>query len=559
LGEETEDVSEGGGNQAVSRKLAVAVAAVATVLIAAAVVLVPHFMSSSSPGGGPELATAAISSFPVTVSASGTVVPASELPLNFATSGQVVEIDVHVGQQVSQGTVLARLDDSVARSDVAHAQAEVASSQAALNAAENPLDPGHQVQLQAALTSAQQVYDQTVAAVQATASEDAAAINADQHQINLYQQQFAADGCATQSSTTQSSTSSTTSTSSATQSSTTQASTSSTTQASTSSTTQPSTTQPSTTQPSKDSSVCRIDQQQLTSEQGTLAVDQARAQSDAASGQLRISQAQGQVAQAQAALQATSVASPSQVATAQAAVNAADAQLQAAEAELAATTLVAPISATVLAINGQVGESVTAAATNEPTLPGTSAPIPPPSGVSSASPSPPTPAGGNAFVVIGNSASYVVGVAFPASDAHELAAGQTGTMTPPTAESSIACRVLAVATVSSVVSGTPSIYVTVLPDGPAPAPPPGETLEVTIRVSQASNVLAVPISAVYMLGGQPHVDVWSGKHAIPTQVTTGVQGTSLVQITSGLDPGEQVVLAAYQGLPDTATTLVGSP
>jgi macrolide-specific efflux system membrane fusion protein len=83
-------------------------------------------------------------------------------------------------------------------------------------------------------------------------------------------------------------------------------------------------------------------------------------------------------------------------------------------------------------------------------------------------------------------------------------------------------------------------------------------VSVSLSVTQANSVLAIPQSAIFLLAGTPNVDVWSGKRSVATAVKTGMQGTTLVQITSGLTAGEQVVLSAYQGLPQTATSVAGS-
>jgi multidrug efflux pump subunit AcrA (membrane-fusion protein) len=481
-------------------------------LVGAVVAGVPRVAGGGSGSGGdPQLATASVQSFAVAEQGAGTVVPASEVAVNFTVAGQLSEIDVRVGQKVAQGAVLARLASSVPQSDVAKAQAGVAAADASLAAAEDPLGAGRQAQLQSVLGSDQTLYNLTVASVQATDSQDAAVLAADQQQLASDQQRLAADGCPAGVS-------------------------------------------------SSNALVCQADDSAVTADQGRVAVDQARAQSDASEGQLRVGQAQSQVSQAQGAIAAASAPQASQVAAAQAAVSAANAQLQAAQAEVADLTLVAPSAGTVLQVNGQVGANVSGAATSVPTLPGTSAPVPQVAvSAGSVSGSSAPAAGSEPLVVLGTTGALVVGVAFPAGAAPGLAAGENATISADTVEGlSVAGRVLAVAPASTVVNGVPSVWASVIPVGPDGGLTDGAAVSVSVSVSQASRVLAVPQSAVYVLDGAPHVGVWSRGQVVATAVTTGMQGSSLVQITSGLNPGEQVVLSAYQGLPQTTTTSTGA-
>jgi RND family efflux transporter MFP subunit len=56
--------------------------------------------------------------FKDTVSASGTIEPATQADLSFAVSGTVTKVLVHAGQKVKKGDVLATVDDSLLASDV---------------------------------------------------------------------------------------------------------------------------------------------------------------------------------------------------------------------------------------------------------------------------------------------------------------------------------------------------------------------------------------------------------------------------------------------------------
>ena len=69
---------------------------------------------------------------PVTVSVTGEVVPSDDTTLSFQTSGQMVELMVEVGDTVSEGDVIARLDTTILDAEVTKAQAALAVAQANL-------------------------------------------------------------------------------------------------------------------------------------------------------------------------------------------------------------------------------------------------------------------------------------------------------------------------------------------------------------------------------------------------------------------------------------------
>ncbi|MDL9978876.1 efflux RND transporter periplasmic adaptor subunit [Microbacterium sp. ASV49] len=70
-----------------------------------------------------------------TVSATGTLEPASEADLSFASTGTVQTVDVKVGDTVTAGQTLATIDPSTLQSDLDLAQATVAQAQAQVSAA----------------------------------------------------------------------------------------------------------------------------------------------------------------------------------------------------------------------------------------------------------------------------------------------------------------------------------------------------------------------------------------------------------------------------------------
>jgi multidrug efflux pump subunit AcrA (membrane-fusion protein) len=90
-----------------------------------------------------------------TVSATGTLAPAQQESLTFPVSGQVTAVDVAVGDKVTAGQALAKIDSASLAVNVAQAKASVATAQAKVDAdATNGADATQSAADQAALTAA---------------------------------------------------------------------------------------------------------------------------------------------------------------------------------------------------------------------------------------------------------------------------------------------------------------------------------------------------------------------------------------------------------------------
>jgi len=92
------------------------------------------------------------------IKGTGTVIPAAQIALAYDTAGTVIDLLVHVGQEVQAGDVLARLDTSDL--DRAVTQAEISRRQTEISL-EVALQPPTEAQIQAA----QDAVDQTAAAL----------------------------------------------------------------------------------------------------------------------------------------------------------------------------------------------------------------------------------------------------------------------------------------------------------------------------------------------------------------------------------------------------------
>jgi macrolide-specific efflux system membrane fusion protein len=77
---------------------------------------------------------------------------------------------------------------------------------------------------------------------------------------------------------------------------------------------------------------------------------------------------------------------------------------------------------------------------------------------------------------------------------------------------------------------------------PPPQLKPGWSASAQVTVAEANEALAVPAAALRTVGADSTVTVLAGGQEVRRTVRTGVRGDQLVQITSGLHEGEQVVL-----------------
>jgi multidrug efflux pump subunit AcrA (membrane-fusion protein) len=113
------------------------------------------------------------------VSGTGSLEPAGRMNVNFRVAGQLGEVDVKVGDKVTTGQVLARIDPSIQQANLSQAQASLAAAQANLQSVQTPLTWAQLTQLQHQLSNAQQNYNDTVTSVNTQNNADAAAVASD--------------------------------------------------------------------------------------------------------------------------------------------------------------------------------------------------------------------------------------------------------------------------------------------------------------------------------------------------------------------------------------------
>jgi multidrug efflux pump subunit AcrA (membrane-fusion protein) len=491
------------------------------------------FPSSGSTLNAPR--TALVSSGTVTdsVSSSGSLVPTQQLNLGFKTPGTLTAVNVKVGDVVSAGQVLARLDTTPLQLALQQAQAQLAAAQAQLSSTETG-------------TALQQASDQLAQARQAynnaaaTLSSDQSTLNADtltlntgrsnsfylqyptaladyQSQLNTAQVRWVTDSCTY------------------------------------SSTGAPCSTDLAKIQADQNKIACiqgsslvgcTAVQQEIALAYRAVAGAQAQVNGDSAkvsADSLQLQQAQNSVTNAQDGYNSQALNRPSTIAQQSAQVAAAQAQVTTAQANLDSATLTAPMAGVITGVSDVAGDAVSAGGSSSGAqAPGTTALLP--SGGSSGSSSGAAGGGGGFITMIGQSA-YITVVSFAESDAAKVQAGQAASVTFDAISAlTIPAHVLAVSPSATVTSNVVNYYVTLALDDTDPSLRSGLTTNATVVTAQASNVLTVLNTAVIHRGTQAFVNLLVSGREVLTAITVGIVGTTTSEVMTGLKAGDKVVL-----------------
>lgn len=163
-------------------------------------------------------------------------------------------------------------------------------------------------------------------------------------------------------------------------------------------------------------------------------------------------------------------------------------------------------------------------------------------------------AGDVAAVVVGGRA-VTLEASVPESKIGQVKVGQRVAVSTPGETGTADGTVTAIGLVADTSSGTASYPVTVTVEDPALALPTGSEAMLAIVVATATDVVTVPTSAVTRRGDGAVVQVWDGAKISRESVTVGTVGARSVEVTDGLEVGDQVVLAdldqAITGASDT--------
>jgi multidrug efflux pump subunit AcrA (membrane-fusion protein) len=466
-----------------------------------------------------------------TVTSTGNVSAPQNVAVNFKTGGTVTEIDAGVGQHVTQGQVLAKVDPTTAQQSLAVAQLNLTAAQDKLNQMEQVLTPQQVTQNDAALAQSQQ----QVNSAQTSLNDAKATIAFDQAQ-----NQAAVTAAQTQLTNDQAHGAS-----------------------------------PAT----------------LANDQSKLAAAQATQTQAGLKDQQTLDQAQNSLTSAQLGLASTQAGNavkaapplPGDLATQQAAVLQAQTAVNQDQLAVDNTTLVAPQDGVVATISGQVGAAVTGTGSagssssgsassggggassggSSGGAGGSSAAGGASGGASSAggssagassssSSASPSSAGGStsAFITLTNLQNLSVVAGFTEVDAAKVNTGQPASVTVNALPGqTLTGQVTQIDTLQTVVSNVVTYNATIALNGPLPTGlKPGMTANVSVTVGQKANVLRVPNAAITSRGNASTVRVLTpaGKQQIMS-VATGLKGDTFTEIQSGISATDRVIIATTGG------------
>ena len=190
----------------------------------------------------------------------------------------------------------------------------------------------------------------------------------------------------------------------------------------------------------------------------------------------------------------------------------------------AQASIVSPIAGRVVAVNMEVGDEVDAASST-------------------------------ANIVIAGQGGYEATVSVGVDDLADLEVGQAATVRPDAGGEELDGEVVAI----GVAANAGSFPVTIGLRGDTSSLGNGSTASVGITTAAAEDVLAVPTSAITVDGDVATVEVPDGDSTETVTVEIGAIGTAWTEIVSGLEEGQEVVLADLdEPLPGSATDTSGS-
>ncbi|MGH3684489.1 MAG: HlyD family efflux transporter periplasmic adaptor subunit [Pseudonocardiaceae bacterium] len=217
-------------------------------------------------------------------------------------------------------------------------------------------------------------------------------------------------------------------------------------------------------------------------------------------------------------------ASAEQLAADQAAIDAAQAQLVEAQQAHDQAELRSPIDGTVGSVTISLGQSV------------------------------PGNLGTPQIVIIGPGAHQVI-TSISDTAVSAVRVGDAATVTPSGSSASLRGQVVSIgllASGSANSSGSVSYPITIGLTGTEQQLFAGQSAAVSLMLAHVSGALTVPSSAVHHAGATTIVSVLRAGTVSPVTVTTGAVGPTRTEVLSGLNPGDQVILADLsQPLPTT--------
>jgi HlyD family secretion protein len=222
-----------------------------------------------------------------------------------------------------------------------------------------------------------------------------------------------------------------------------------------------------------------------------------------------LKEAQAQYASAQVALEQAQKNLDTKLRTAQASLDSAKLSLEQAQRNLDKAKIIAPFDGVVAAVNYSVGDSV----------------------------------GASAAVTVVDLAHLQIKVSVAEVDLAKIKVGNPAQVTLDALPGkTYTAQVIAVSPSGTITQGVVNYPVLLELMNVDDAIKPGMTANLTIEVERRDNVLLIPTRAVRTQGNQRIVTVQAQGQLIPTRITTGLSSDTFIEVTSGLQEGDVVVV-----------------
>ena len=449
-------------------------------------------------------ATATVSRATLTTSVAGmgSLAAASSTNLGFPSGGQLSSVRVQVGDHVHTGQVLASLDDFALRQLLAQQQANLAQQKAVLGRLrQSPTLLG----ARATLGQARQILSATRGQVSATARADQVAIGRAEAQLDAARDVAEAAQDALSAA-----------------------------QAACAS-------PPCASVASAQAALASARSGVETARTGVATAGQKR-QVDAAAGQVSIQSSKQAVVTADNSADSLASDRPFGIEQQEAVVASAQALVDLARHNLAAATLKAPADGTVTAINGAVGEYLTASTGTTATAPGSDAAIP--GTTANTTNSAITRPGGAQFMVLSGTGPLTAIIPLSELDAAAVTAGQAATLSVDALpDLALTGTVIAISPAGTAVSASMTYYVTLRIEGSDDRLKEGLSVHASIDTEEHEQVLTVPTAAVHTQDGSSVVVVLAADGSQRTVgFEPGLVGADRTEVLSGLAEGDTVVV-----------------
>lgn len=157
---------------------------------------------------------------------------------------------------------------------------------------------------------------------------------------------------------------------------------------------------------------------------------------------------------------------------------------------------------------------------------------------------------GTPLLVVMDTSKVILRLHIPQPEAAQLHIGDPATLDVPGVSSGVPAKVSIIS--PALDPGSTTVEVWLEAGNPHHDLAPGASVSASIAVRKVPDALVVPESAILVgdNGGKYVMVVGPDSLAHSRPVATGIQNNGMVQITSGLQPGDQVIVNGAYGLPD---------